>query len=86
MKQEAVIEELSPKDRKVKEIREENGLLYRKNLLWVSEGLVGRILESEHNTKVAGHMGQDKTIELIRRKFWWPKMNERIIDFVQSCP
>jgi len=86
MKQEAVIEELSPKDRKVKEIREENGLLYRKNLLGVLEGLVGRILESEHDTKVASHMGQDKTIELIRRNFWWPKMNERIIDFVQSCP
>ena len=30
-------------------------------------------------------MGQDKTIELIRWNFWWPKMNERIIDFVQSC-
>jgi len=31
-------------------------------------------------------MGQDKTIELIRRNFWWPKMNERIVDFVRSCP
>jgi len=31
-------------------------------------------------------MGQDKTTELIRRNFWWPKMNERIIDFVRSCP
>jgi len=31
-------------------------------------------------------MGQDKTIELIRRNFWWPKMKERIIDFVRSCP
>ena len=31
-------------------------------------------------------MGQDKTIELIRRNFWWPRMNERIIDFVRSCP
>jgi len=65
MKQEAVIEELSPKDRKVKEIREENELLYWKNLLWIPEGLVGKILESKHDTKVAGHMGQDKTIELI---------------------
>jgi len=43
-------------------------------------------MESEHDTRVAGHMGQDKTIELIRRNFWWPKMNERIIDFVRSCP
>jgi len=31
-------------------------------------------------------MGQDKTIELIRRNFWWPKMKERIVDFVRSCP
>jgi len=30
-------------------------------------------------------MGQDKTIELIRRNFWWPKMDEQIIDFVRSC-
>jgi len=44
------------------------------------------ILESECNTKIVGHLGQDKKIELIRRNFWWPKMNERIIDFVQSCP
>jgi len=39
-------------------------------MLWVPEGLVQKILESEHNTRIAGHMGQDKTIELIRRNFW----------------
>jgi len=43
-------------------------------------------MESEHDTKVAGHMGQDKTIELIRRNFWWARMNEQIINFVRSCP
>jgi len=67
-------------------VRNEDRLLYRKHLLWVLNGFVQQILESEHNTKVAGHMGQDKTIELIRRNFWWPKMNDRIIDFVRSCP
>jgi len=76
----------SPKDRKAREWNGENGLLYRRNLLWVPEGLIQKVIESEHDTKVAGHMGQDKTIELIRRNFWWPKMNERIIDFVRSCP
>ena len=30
-------------------------------------------------------MGQDKTIELIRRNFWWPRMDEQIMDFVRSC-
>jgi len=57
-------------------------------MLWIPEdgNLKKLILESEHKTKIAGHKGQDKTIELIRRNFWWPKMKERIIDFVQSCP
>jgi len=85
-RQEAAAEELPPKDRKVRELSCEEGLLYRRNLLWVPKGLVQKVMESEHDTKVAGHMGQDKTIELIRRNFWWPKMNERIIDFVRSCP
>jgi hypothetical protein len=56
-------------------------------MLWIPDNkdLIQKILESEHDTKVAGHMGQDKTIELIRRNFWWPKMDERIIDYVRSC-
>jgi len=85
-KQEAVAEEREPKDRKVKQIRIEEGVLYREGLLWVPSGLIQQVIESEHDTSVAGHMGQDKTIELIRRNIWWPKMNEGIIDFVRSCP
>jgi len=68
------------------EIRIQDGFLYRKERLWIPAGTVQRVMESEHDTKVARHMGQDKTIELIRRNFCWPKMNERIIDFVRSCP
>jgi len=65
-----------------------DGLLYRRGMLWIPEDgiLIKTILESEHDSKIAGHMGQDKTIELIRRNFWWPKMDERIIDYVRSCP
>jgi len=65
-----------------------DGLLYRRGILWILENgnLKKMILQSEHNTKGAGHMGQEKMIELIRRNFRWPKMNESIIDFVRSCP
>jgi hypothetical protein len=65
----------------------EDGCVYRKGMLWVpsNKDLIRQVLESEHDTKVAGHMGQDKTIELIRRNFWWPKMDEAIINFVRSC-
>jgi len=84
--EEAALEEPTPKVRKDRELRIQDNLLYRKEKLWIPAAVVQRVMESEHDTKVAGHMGQDKTIELIRRNFWWPKMNERIIDFVQSCP
>jgi len=86
--QESAPMEAGPKDRKVKKgiLEIHGGLLYRKDRLWVPERLVDQILRSEHDTKIAGHMGQDKTIELVRRNFWWPKMNERILDFVRSCP
>jgi len=87
IEKEAALVTLAPKDRKVKEeiLSIQEGLMYRKGMLWVPKGLVQRVMESEHDTKVAGRMGQDKTTELIRRNYWWPKMNYRIIDFVRSC-
>jgi DNA/RNA endonuclease G (NUC1) len=48
----------------------EDGILYRKMKLWVPKDLVKMVLESEHDSKIVGHFGQDKTIELIRRNFW----------------
>jgi len=61
--------------------------VYRKGMLWIpnDKDLIRQMLESEHDTKVTGHMGQDKTIELIRHNFWWPQMKEQITDFVRSC-
>jgi len=52
--QEAALQEEQRTDRKARsetEIRD--GLLYRKGMLWVPEGLTKRVLESEHDTKVA---------------------------------
>jgi hypothetical protein len=60
-------------------LSQEEGVLYYRPRLWVPCGIRTRILESEHDSKVAGHMGEDKMKELIRRNFWWPKMNEDII-------
>jgi hypothetical protein len=63
----------------------EDGILYQKMKLWVPKDLIQTVLESEHDSKIAGHFGQDKTIELIRRNFWWPRMDKTIIDYIQSC-
>jgi hypothetical protein len=46
------------------------------------------ICEVEYDFKVATHMGQDKTIEIIKRNFFWPGIDKDIEDFVpnwKSC-
>ena len=43
------------------------------------------ILEAEHDSQVAGHMGMDQTIEMCDRNFYWPVMAKEIEDYVRSC-
>jgi hypothetical protein len=66
----------------------ENEAFYYKGRVWILDDLELKkdILEAEHDSKVAGHMGQDKTIELVRRNFFWSEMEKFIKDYVHSCP
>ena len=52
---------------------------------YLLRGFRERILWSEHDSKVVGHFGQDKTLELVYRNFWWPSMKAEIIQYIQSC-
>jgi hypothetical protein len=67
-------------------LHQEEGVIYRKLKLWVLCSLRDSVLQSKHESTVAGYMGKDKMKELIRQNFWGPKMNEDIIKYVQSCP
>jgi len=49
-------------------------LLCWKNQIDVPEGIRKRIMESEHDSKVAGHFGRETTMELIIRNFRWPNV------------
>jgi len=64
-----------------------DGSLYYKEHVYVPDSLELKrtIVSKEHNTLVAGHMGQDKTVELVRRNFFWPQMDSWIQDYVGSC-
>ena len=65
----------------------EDGLLYYKNRLFFpsNEELLTEIAKGCHNSKVARHFGQEKTIELVTRNFHWEKLTEGINDYVRSC-
>jgi dUTP pyrophosphatase len=63
------------------------GLIYFKGRLQIPdvEELRLEIAESEHDSKVAGHFGQKKTLELIMRNFYWPKIEEWVNEYVRTC-
>jgi hypothetical protein len=62
-------------------------LLYRHGVLRIPnhEPLKKEILHSEHDSVVAGHQGMERTLDLIRRNFWWPAMEEDVREYVRGC-
>ena len=44
-----------------------------------------RILQECHDAAAAGHLGKDKTVEQVTRRFYWPRMYEEIGQYVSSC-
>lgn len=43
------------------------------------------ILHEAHDSKISGHLGTAKTLELVKRSFYWPGMHATIKDYVTSC-
>ena len=66
---------------------EANGLLYYKNGLYIpeNEALQTQIAKGCHDSQVAGHFGQEKTIEIVTRDFHWKGLADWIRDYVRSC-
>jgi hypothetical protein len=60
--------------------------LYYKGRQWIpaKDDLRRMICEIKHDSKIARHMGQDRTIKIIKCNFFWPGMNKYIEDFVRS--
>ena len=65
---------------------ESNDTLHYQGCLYVPKEMNPTILQSEHDSKLAVDFGQEKTIELERRNFWWTRMDTDITAYVQACP
>ena len=60
---------------------------YFKNRLYIpaNDALKIKIAKGCHDSKVAGHFGMEKTIEIITRDFYWKGLTEWINDYVRLC-
>jgi len=43
------------------------------------------VLHEVHDAPTAGHMGRDKTLKRVKRRFYWPAMDKDVADYVKSC-
>jgi len=66
---------------------EKEWLLYYKNRLYIPENkaLQTEIAQGCHDSLVAGHFRQEKTIEIVTRDFYWKGLTDWIRDYVRSC-
>ncbi|KAK3239851.1 hypothetical protein CYMTET_50247 [Cymbomonas tetramitiformis] len=43
------------------------------------------VLREAHEAPAAGHTGRDKTMDRVRRRFWWPRMDLDVAEWVKTC-
>jgi Integrase zinc binding domain len=58
-----------------------DGLIYIPNDVTIKL----QILQSHHDSLLAGHPGHDKTYELISRNYTWLKMRQFINNYIRTC-
>ena len=47
--------------------------------------LRNELLRETHDAKWAGHPGEERTLALLARSYYWPKMGEDVQAYVKSC-
>src|SRR5437588_3761461 len=69
------------------DLENQSGLLHFQKRLRIphNDEIKREILESEHDHPTAGHFGQKKTLKIVSRNFYWPKMEETINEYIQTC-
>ena len=44
-----------------------------------------RFISEHHDAPIAGHLGRDKTFEVLSRRFYWPGLGKDVTEYVRSC-
>ncbi len=68
-----------------------DGLVYHHSQgatqLYVPAGeLREKVLCEAHDVRTSGHLGRDKTLERLKRQYYWPQMGRDVHTYVRTCP
>ena len=62
-----------------------DGVLWKDDRLWVPQSMVTRLIREAHDLPVSGHPGMNRTLDLLRRSYCWPKMRSTIKRDIRNC-
>jgi len=81
------LQQISSKTVRSAEWSEKEGVLQFRGKIYVprSSDLRRRVVSLCHDTKVTGHPGCWKMLELVSRNYWWPQMSRYIGQYVGTC-
>jgi len=65
---------------------ENNMVTYERHLYIPNNNSLNfKVIYQCHDAKVAGHFGQNKTLELTKRDYYWPNMKDWVRNYVCTC-
>jgi hypothetical protein len=77
----------SAKSVRSSEWSEDDGMLHFRGKIYVppSSDIRRKIVALNHDSRIAGHPGRWKTLELVSRNYWWPQMSRYIGQYTATC-
>ena len=64
----------------------QDGLLFKGHQLCIPQcSMRDNIIKEKHCGGMSGHFGLDKTLEVVRRYYHWPKLQNDVRKFVETC-
>ena len=64
-----------------------DGKAYFRHRLFIPDNdeLRAQIIWRTHSSGPGGHPGRVKTLDLMNRTYWWPRMSQDVSEFVKAC-
>ncbi len=62
-----------------------NDVLFRKDLLWVSENMHMKLLQKIHDQSFIFHLDNKRTVNLVQRFYYWSEHQAMIRKYIQNC-
>jgi hypothetical protein len=63
----------------------QDGLLCRLGHICVPSSERAKMIWESHYSRVAGHFSIEKTVVMLQKHFYWPKLRQEVSKYIRSC-